>query len=329
MTAEKQPFGFLLMDKPLGETSREVVVHVARRLREMGCPASVGHCGTLDPLATGLMVLAIGPATHLTPWFQSGNKRYRAVFRLGVSSESLDLETPLIESTPDSTPDLATVQATCTAFIGRVAQVPPKYSAIRVQGQRAYALARAGKEFELPPRDIMIHELNLLSYRWPLLEVDVRCSGGTYIRTLGDDLAQAWGTRAVMTELCRTGASGFDLKNAWNWEQIASDTEWATNLIDVATALHDMPRVVVEAAIAKRFRDGLISRELDAQLESLWQQGMTNPPQLEGAGNGKEILVLMPDHRPVGIAHRRSKPGVEDAWRIKLSFARWLEPDFF
>jgi tRNA pseudouridine55 synthase len=317
-------FGFLLIDKPAGITSRQVVVRVEQRLLEMIGPTTVGHCGTLDPLATGLMVLAIGPATSLTPWFLSGNKRYEATFQLGVTSESLDLETPVQPVESGETPELETVQQTCGQFIGRRQQVPPKYSAIRVQGKRAYELARRGADFELAPREITIHDLHVIKYAWPWVQVSVHCSGGTYIRTLGDDLAREWGTRAVMTELRRTGASGFSLSDAWSWESVATESAWATSLINIATALRDMTQVTTDLEMAKRFRNGLIGRALDAQLEALYQgPGISSRDDQRS----KEALVLLPDGRPVGIAHRRSKPGHEDAWRIKLNLAQWLEPD--
>lgn len=326
MNTTSRPYGFLLVDKPVGITSREAVAEVERRLRELGCAAAVGHCGTLDPLATGLMVLAIGPATRLTPWLQSGSKRYRAVFQMGVTSESLDLETPLTDAQPSERPLQDSVEKACHRFTGRISQVPPKYSALRVQGKRAYELAREGKEFQLPPREVTIHELNLLRYDWPWLEIDVLCSGGTYIRSLGDDLAQAVGTRAVMTELKRTGASGFQLEQAWTWNEIMMSSAWSRELIDAATGLRDMPRLVIDSDMSQRFSNGLISHELDAQLESLRQQTLTNLNAGPTAEIGKEVLLLLPDQGLVGIAYRRSKPNHEDAWRIKLSLVRWLEP---
>ncbi len=320
-------FGFLLIDKPAGITSRQVVVTVGQRLQQLGYNAPVGHCGTLDPLATGLMVLAIGPATHLTPWLQSGNKRYRATFQLGVHSESLDLETPLVPAIPDTIPNLEIVRDTCARFVGRNSQVPPKYSAVRVQGKRAYELARVGQEFQLAPREIVILNLNLLRFDLTILEIDVLCSGGTYIRTLGDDLAQAWGTRAVMTSLQRTGASCFNLDDAWSWDAITFETSWSEQLVDVVTALSDLPHVTVDLGLAKRFRNGLVSHELDAKLNAVWLDIENKSRETPGRKFSKDTLILLPDQRPVGIAYYRSKPGQEDAWRIKLNLARWLEPD--
>lgn len=326
MTTPSRPYGFLLVDKPVGITSRDVVVEVGRRLSELGCSAAVGHCGTLDPLATGLIVLAVGPATRLTSWLQSGSKRYRAVFQMGVTSESLDLETPLLDARPNELPLHASVQNACHRCTGQISQVPPKYSALRVQGKRAYELAREGKEFQLAPRDVTVHELKLVRYEWPWLEIEVLCSGGTYIRSLGDDLAQSLGTRAVMTELKRTGASGFQLEQAWTWNDIMTTSTWSRKLIHPATALRDMPQLVINPDMSERFSKGLISHELDAQLESLRQQVISNRGASPTEEIGKEVLLLLPDQRLVGIAYRRSKPNHEDAWRIKLSLVRWLEP---
>ncbi|MDP1559947.1 MAG: hypothetical protein Q8M16_00950, partial [Pirellulaceae bacterium] len=255
---------------------------------------------------------------------QSGNKRYEARFQLGVHSESLDLETPLVAAPPCEIPEVEVVRATCSRFVGRRSQIPPKYSAIHVMGKRAYELARNGLQFELPPREITIHQLSLLEFEWPWFTIDVLCSGGTYIRTLGDDLAREFGTRAVMTELRRTAASGFELRDAWSWNDITSSSDWTRQLVSVANALHDLPRVTVDLETARRFRHGLIAQTLDVKLDEIWQQHEQNSSQSK---SNKEVLVLLPDERPVGIAYHRSKPGCENAWRIKLNLSQWLKPD--
>jgi len=353
---ERLEAGFLLVDKPAGVTSREVVVQVRRHIRQSGSKAQIGHCGTLDPLATGLLVLAVGPATSLTPWFQGGDKSYVGTFQMGVTSPSLDVETPPTPVDLPPCPTAATLQAACGAFIGTITQVPPKFSAVHVQGKRAYQLARSGKSFEVPPRQVRIHRLVLQQIDWPTIQLRVDCSGGTYIRTLGDDLAQQLGTRAVMTALQRTASSRFRLEQASTLESLLENPHWRDSLIPIADAVCFMPQVTVDLETAGRFRNGLVTHQLDRQLEAIWQESppestVGNPlaqvadglhPETAGpvasesndfdtksgdstVADATEVLVLLEDRRPVGIAYRRPRPDREWPWRIKLNLAQWLE----
>lgn len=304
------------MDKSTGITSREVVVQVRRHIRQSGSKAQIGHCGTLDPLATGLLVLAVGSATSLTPWFQGGDKSYVGTFQMGVTSLSLDLETPQIPVDFPPCPPEATLQLACRSLLGTITQVPPKFSAVHVKGKRAYQLARSGKSFEVPPRTVRIDRLVMQQVTWPTLQMDVDCSGGTYVRTLGDDLAQLLGTRAVMTALKRMASSRFRLEQACSLSTLLQDPHWRDSLIPIADALVFMPQMTVDLDTARRFRNGLVTHQLDRQLETIWQ---ALPPE------STEVLVLLEDHRPVGIAYRRPRPDREWPWRIKLNLAQWLE----
>lgn len=348
--------GFLLVDKPTGVTSREVVVHVRRHIRQSGSKAQIGHCGTLDPLATGLLVLAVGPATSLTPWFQGGDKSYVGTFQMGVTSPSLDVETPQTPVDLPPCPTAATLQTACRSLVGTITQVPPMFSAVHVQGKRAYQLARSGKSFEVPPRTVRIDRLVLQHRNWPIVQLQVDCSGGTYVRTLGDDLAQKLGTRAVMTGLQRTASSRFKLEQASDLGSLVENPHWRDSLIPIADAVCFMPHVTVDQETARRFRNGLVTHQLDRQLEAIWQESppastVVNPlaevadglnseaaaPLASesddfGAASGDstvadatEVLVLLEDRRPVGIAYRRPRPDREWPWRIKLNLAQWLE----
>lgn len=348
--------GFLLVDKPTGVTSREVVVHVRRHLRRTGSKAQIGHCGTLDPLATGLLVLAVGPATSLTPWFQGGDKSYVGTFQLGVTSPSLDVETPQTPVDLPPCPAEATLQSACRSFIGSITQIPPKFSAVHVQGKRAYQLARSGKSFEVPPRTVRIDRLELQQVNWPMVQLQVDCSGGTYVRTLGDDLAQQLGTRAVMTALQRTASSRFKLEQASDLNSLVENSQWRDSLIPIADAVCFMPHVTVDRETARRFRNGLVTHQLDRRMEAIWQElsprsTVVDPLAHVAAGphpeadapitsesdgadmdsddppavDSTEVLVLLEDRRPVGIAYRRPRPDREWPWRIKLNLAQWLE----
>lgn len=358
--------GFLLVDKPVGVTSRDVVVQVRRHLRQTGSKAQIGHCGTLDPLATGLLVLAIGPATSLTPWFQGGDKSYVGTFQMGVTSPSLDVETPQTPVDLPACPTEVMLQSACRSFIGTITQVPPKFSAVHVQGKRAYQLARSGKSFEVPPRNVRIDRLVLQPIDWPFVQLQVDCSGGTYVRTLGDDLAQKLGTHAVMTALQRTASSRFKLEQASDLNSLLENPHWRDLLIPIADAVCFMPQVTVDRETSRRFRNGLVTHQLDRQLEAVWQARaprvtlddpateVATPPDPQpvaplahesddseaesvdstvadsteadsAVADSTEVLVLLEDRRPVGIAYRRPRPDREWPWRIKLNLAQWLE----
>lgn len=209
-------FGFLPYVKPRGMTSRELVNRVQRRLRRESNDRKlkVGHTGTLDPLADGLVVIAVGAATRLTPWLLQHGKRYVARFELGVSSISGDLEEPVTALANAPQPDLAEIQAACRRLHGWIEQTPPTHSAIWVDGERAHQRVRRGEQVEMPTRRVWIESIEVVHYRYPHLDVDVRCGSGTYLRTLGMDIAAACQSVAVMTELTRSEVGPFQISSA-------------------------------------------------------------------------------------------------------------------
>jgi tRNA pseudouridine55 synthase len=198
-------FGILNINKPAGWTSRDAVNRVQKLVR----PAKVGHAGTLDPLATGVLVVCIGKATRLIEYVQQQPKEYQATFLLGQTSKSDDIESEVTELADCQIPTLSEIQAVLPKFMGRIEQVPPAFSAVKIQGQRAYALARKGMEVEIKSRPVEIYELTILSYEYPKLELAIRCGSGTYVRSLGRDLAISLGTGAVMSALVRTRIGQF------------------------------------------------------------------------------------------------------------------------
>ena len=193
-------FGLLNIDKPRGLTSRDAVNRVERLVR----PAKAGHAGTLDPLATGVLVICVGQATRLIQYVQQMRKQYRATFLLGCTSESDDTERELVAIPNAIVPTLEQIDAALPQFMGDIQQRPPAHSAIKIGGKRAYKLARKGADFELAERTVTIHQINLLRYEYPELELDVECGSGTYIRSLGRDLGAASGIGGVMSALERT-----------------------------------------------------------------------------------------------------------------------------
>ncbi|HET9314622.1 MAG TPA: tRNA pseudouridine(55) synthase TruB [Vicinamibacteria bacterium] len=197
----------LVVDKPSGPTSHDVVDHVRRRLGQR----RVGHTGTLDPFATGVLPVCLGHATRLARFFTEGEKEYRASIRLGFATTTDDLTgEPLHEPRPIAVEDDA-LRVACRALVGTLAQVPPAYSAKRVGGRRLYDLARAGQAVERAAVPVTVHAFDLLAPDGDRLEVEVRCAPGTYVRSLARDLGAALGIGAHLTALRRTRSGGFGL----------------------------------------------------------------------------------------------------------------------
>jgi tRNA pseudouridine55 synthase len=230
-------FGVLNVYKPGGWSSRDVVNRVQRLVR----PHKVGHAGTLDPIATGVLLTAIGPATRLIEYAQRLRKEYRGTFLLGRRSETEDIETPAQEVENAPRPTLFQVQAAAAGFVGEIQQRPSRHSAVKVAGQRAYELARAGADFELAPRPVMIYGLRVIRYEYPELVLDVECGAGTYIRALGRDLAGALGTSAVMTGLERTRVGAFRASQGVDFDRllegVAPHVQSASFLVDALKSL--------------------------------------------------------------------------------------------
>jgi len=197
--------GLVPIDKPAGVTSRAVVDVVARAA---GTKA-VGHAGTLDPLARGVVLVCVGAATRLVDHLHELPKHYRATFALGRSSPSDDLETPVELEENAVRPEAGALAAAARSLEGEILQRPCDYSAVHVDGKRAYRLARKGRPLELAAKPVRIDRLAILAYDWPRLEVDVVCSSGTFVRAIGRDLAAALGTKAVMEALERTAIGPF------------------------------------------------------------------------------------------------------------------------
>lgn len=194
------------VDKPLGWTSFDVVKRVRHVLsRRMGVKKlKVGHAGTLDPLATGVMILATGRCTKRIEELQSHTKEYVATLRLGATTPSFDLETEIDCERPWKHISLADVEAVLPMFVGRISQVPPAYSACKVDGKRAYKMARKGKEVSIRPKELLIESIELLPSELPEVAIRVVCGKGTYIRALARDIGERLGCGAHLTALRRT-----------------------------------------------------------------------------------------------------------------------------
>lgn len=234
-------FGLLNLNKPPGCTSRDVVNRVQKLVR----PEKVGHAGTLDPLATGVLVVAVGGATRLVEFVQQQPKKYLATFLLGRHSDTEDVEGRVVELSDPPQPSREQIEAALPRLTGEIEQVPPAFSALKVAGQRAYALARRGEEVQLAARRVTIFGLRVVDYAYPVLRLDIECSSGTYVRSLGRDLARALGTEAVMSALVRTAIGPFVLADAISPEGLTSESI-AKQLHPAGAAVRHLPRIELD-----------------------------------------------------------------------------------
>jgi tRNA pseudouridine55 synthase len=238
-----KPDGFLLVDKPGDCTSHDVVASARRRTGIK----KIGHAGTLDPMATGLLVLGLGRATRLLRFVQDSPKRYVATALFGVATDSLDAHGSVVSRDPMPVDELEVVSA-MRRFTGAQMQVPPMVSARRIDGRRLYELAREGIEVEREARPVTIHSLELIDFApsdYPEVTFAVECSRGTYVRTLADDIARSLGGRAHLTALRRTANGGLDVADAEPLDGLLEADDWMPLLVEPAAGLPDMPASVI------------------------------------------------------------------------------------
>ena len=231
--------GVLVIDKPVGMTSHDVV-QVVRRGTGI---RRAGHTGTLDPRASGVLVVLVGPAVRLSEFVSASDKRYQAIIRLGESTDTFDAEGEITKRLPVNINEAQIAEA-LTQFEGTVEQVPPAYSAKKVQGKKAYELAREGEEVELDAKEIDVYHLELLEWDPPEAIVDVYCSSGTYVRALANDLGEVLGCGGHLVGLRRTKSGEFALRDAVQLRKLQDafdDGDWYKYLIPAAEALSDWP----------------------------------------------------------------------------------------
>lgn len=243
--------GLLVLDKPGGLTSRSAL-DLAMRWFPRG--TRLGHTGTLDPLATGVLVVCLGSATRLAEYVQRMPKTYRSTFRLGARSDTDDADGTVAPVAGALPPDESALRAALAGFVGTREQVPPAYSAAKVTGRRAYDLARAGRSVALTARPVAVYNIELCSYVYPLLEVEIRCGKGTYIRSLARDLGEHLGCGGLVQTLRRTAVGPFTADDAISLD---ADPEAArARLRPREEALVELPRVVLSATAANQMSQG-------------------------------------------------------------------------
>lgn len=285
--------GFICINKHKDITSRGVVNLIQRQVR----PRKVGHAGTLDPLATGVLVVAVGRATKLIQYVQRMPKQYVGTFELGKTSNTEDITGEVSVQRVDRLPsedDLAVAVRTQT---GTIMQRPPAFSALNVNGRRAYDLARRGEHVELQPREIQVHGIEVLEYDYPRLTLKIDCGSGTYVRSIGRDIGESLGCGAVMTDLERTAIGGFNIREAKSCDELETVEQIEAALQPLSMACRALPQVELNERQVRAISFGqkLKKAELDIQL------GATNalPRELtqEVAGfdqsNGTLVAILV------------------------------------
>ncbi|HEV2574728.1 MAG TPA: tRNA pseudouridine(55) synthase TruB [Beijerinckiaceae bacterium] len=280
--------GWIILDKPIGMTS----THAVSRLKRIFNAKKAGHAGTLDPLASGLLPVAFGEATKTVPFVQDGEKAYRFTVKWGTETDSDDADgTPVRHS--ETRPTREEVEAQLPRFIGTIMQTPPAYSAIKIDGERAYDLARDGATFEIAPREVTIHALRLVSSSDGEAVLEAECGKGTYVRAIARDLGRLLGCLGHVTALRRTRVGPFYEDDADPLAEIEeAGVEAASFMLSVEAGLTELPCVVVDRDGAARLRRGqsLILRGRDAPAEGVAYAACGGVPVAFGAVSHGELV---------------------------------------
>ncbi len=299
--------GLLNIDKPKGITSHDVVV----RVRKLAGQRKVGHAGTLDPMATGVLLVCLGQATRLIEYLMAGRKQYRATIRFGVTTDTDDAEGKVTARSTLSGLTEAQLREILPTFLGEIEQNPPIFSALKKEGQPLYKRARAGQTVVVEPRRVTIHSLSWLVWQPPDLVLDVVCSSGTYVRSLARDLGEAAGTGAHLAALTRTASGNWSLVDAVSLdllqrEAVAGDTTWQRHLQPLDRAVTHLPRVTLDEQSVTRIKHG--------------QKIQINNFEAGACGTARDELVRA--YTPTGdflAILTRAEPG-DKLWRPKKVF---------
>ncbi len=290
-----QDSGVLNIDKPQGMTSHDVVA----RVRRITGIRRVGHAGTLDPLATGVLLVCVGAATRIVEYLQAGRKVYETTVRLGQETDTYDAEGEIIAEAPVPDFSIETLARALDAFRGEIEQTPPAYSAIKRNGLPLYKLARAGKVVQVPKRRVVIDDIAILSWRNPHLQLRITCSPGTYIRAIAHDLGRALGVGGHVQSLRRIASGSWRAEDAVTLEALAAaGSEWPRYLHGLRGALSMLPPVVLPAEQAYRFALG----------QRVPLPDDSSPPP------GQDLRVLGPGEKFIGVG--RIKEGVLAPYKV-------------
>jgi len=275
--------GALVVDKPVGMTSHDVV----QAIRNGTGLRRAGHTGTLDPRASGVLVILVGPAVRLSEYVSASDKRYQAIIRLGGTTDTFDAEGQVTRFEAPLNVTEAQFEEALKTFVGEIEQTPPPYSAVKVQGRKAYEMARKGEEVDLAPRMITVHHLEVLEWAPPEVVIDVHCSSGTYVRSLANDLGVKLGCGAYLVGLRRTKSGRFSLRDATPLRKLQEAFQagsWYQYLIPAAEALGDWPAVELNPDEVEGVRHG---HRVKAK------EGETSQPRVRGVSTQGELVALM------------------------------------
>jgi tRNA pseudouridine55 synthase len=271
--------GALVVDKPVGMTSHDVV----QAIRNGTGLRRAGHTGTLDPRASGVLVILVGPAVRLSEYVSASDKRYQAIIRLGGTTDTYDADGKFTPTTDPLNITEAQFEEALKTFIGEIEQTPPPYSAVKVQGRKAYEMARKGEEVDLEPRMITVHHLEVLEWTPPEVVIDVHCSSGTYVRSLANDLGKKLGCGAYLVGLRRTKSGRFTLRDSVplrKLQEAFTAGNWYQYLIPAAEALGDWPAVELNPDEVEAVRHGHRVKAKEADTVNLRVRGVSTQGEL-------------------------------------------------
>lgn len=274
--------GVLVVDKPVGMTSHDVV----QVIRNGTGLRRAGHTGTLDPRASGVLVVLVGPAVRLSEFVSASDKRYQAIIRLGSATDTFDADGKITQPEQQVNVTEAQFEKVLATFVGEIEQVPPPYSAVKVQGRKAYEMARQGEEVELAPRKITVHHLEVLEWAPPEVVIDVHCSSGTYVRSLANDLGNTLGCGAYLVGLRRTKSGRFSLRDATplrKLQEAFNAGNWYQYLIPAAEALAEWPSVELSPDDVENVRHG----------HRVKADPAAKPGSVRGVSTQGELVALM------------------------------------
>ncbi len=279
--------GILLLDKPKGISSNQAL----QKVRHLFKANKAGHTGSLDPLATGMLPICFGQATKFSSYLLDACKTYRASCELGKTTTTGDAEGEVTSETGVNV-CLTDVESVIKQFTGVIEQIPPMYSAVKVKGQRLYKLARNGHEVEREARTVEIHQLDLVEFEKHMLVLDVRCSKGTYIRTLAEDMGKALGCGAYLANLRRTGVHPFWDQQCYSLDEL-SDQPLDAKLLPVKAALSDLQDLIVNDVDSENLRQGR-AIQVDSMMHSGLINIVTENGQFIGIGEASEAGLVLP-----------------------------------
>ena len=290
--------GALVIDKPVGMTSHDVV----QAIRNGTGLRRAGHTGTLDPRASGVLVILVGPAVRLSEYVSASDKRYQAIIRLGGTTDTYDAEGKFTPTKDPSNITEAEFEDALKTFVGEIEQTPPPYSAVKVQGRKAYEMARKGEEVELEPRTITVHHLEVLEWTPPEVVIDVHCSSGTYVRSLANDLGKKLGCGAYLVGLRRTKSGKFTLRDAVplrKLQEAFNAGNWYQYLIPAAEALGDWPAIELNPDEVEAVRHGhrVVAKASDVVHE-----------KVRGVSTQGELVALMVQADNVETGNKEWQP---------------------